>query len=163
MDHLADVRTTSQRLSIPADRAMTTRRRTANMTERLAAAYLAIPGLVPEPLRSSGTAKQIVAFIEADHNIPFALGGGTAPQNLNLLPKDLHAAKTRKDVANIAKSKRLAAKVAEFHHKLFAKHHGLQLRGPAKTRKGNRPLPCGRRSGWKKPLNSFVAVRRITP
>lgn len=158
MDQSRLVEMTKDLMSTPAI-AMGKRRR-FNTTERLAAAYLAVPGLVPEPLRSSGTAKQIVAFIEADHNFPFAMGGGCNPQNLNLLAKPVHAAKTRKDIANIAKSKRLAAKVAEFHRKLFAKQHGLQLPIRTLTRKGNIPLPCGRNSSWRKPLGSFISIRR---
>lgn len=71
---------------------MMARRRCFNTTERLAAAYLAVPGLVSQPLRSSGSAKQIAA--------------------------------------------------------------------PQKTRKGNAPLPCDRHSGWKKPLGSFISIRR---
>lgn len=65
------------------------RRRIANQTERLAAAYIAL-GLVPEPLRSSGSAKEIVSTVEADHNVLHCLGGDTRPQNLNLLPRPVH-------------------------------------------------------------------------
>lgn len=145
--------------SIGSPRQGEKRRRCFNITDRLAAAYLRL-GLVPEPLASTGNAKAIVRYVEGDHNIPFALGGDTRPQNCNLFAKSVHAAKTAKDVVAIAKSKRLQKQVAEFHRKLFAKTNGLQNLAPQKTAKGNLPLPCGRHSGWKKPLGSFVSIRR---
>jgi hypothetical protein len=138
------------------------KRRLFNETDLLAAAYIAL-GKIPEPLRSHGTPKQIKAYIQGDHNIPFALGGETTPQNCNLLAKDVHAAKTAKDRKAIAKSKRLTEGAKEFLRKIFAKDHGLQNPAPQKTRKGNRPLPCGRLSGWKKPLGNRNAVQRERP
>jgi hypothetical protein len=140
----------------------TTRRRCFNMTERLAAAYLRL-GLVPEPLASTGTARDICRYVEADHNLLHALGGDTRPQNCNLLPKPVHTEKTKRDIAIAAKVKRIADHFAEHRRKLLAKSDGLQSVAPPKTRKGNRPLPCGRNSGWKKPLGKFNAVRRIAP
>jgi hypothetical protein len=137
----------------------TKRRRTANMTERLAAAYIAL-GLVPEPLRSAGTAKEITGYVEADHNVLHALGGDTRPQNLNLLPKPHHREKSRRDTAIAAKVKRIADKHAEFRRRLLAKAEGVPIAAPRLTRKGNRPLPCGRFDDWRKPLGSFIAVRR---
>lgn len=135
------------------------RRRCFNKTERLAAAYLAL-GLVPEPLASTGTAREICRHVEADHNVQHALGGDTRPQNCNLLPKPVHAEKTRRDIAIAAKVKRIADAEAAFRCKLFAKVTGLQIPPMPKTRKGNRPLPCGRHSGWTKPLGKWNAVRR---
>ena len=125
------------------------RRRCFNMTERLAAAYLRL-GLVREPLASSGDAKAIVRQVEADHNLQHALGGDTRPQNCNLLPRPVHAEKTRRDIAIVAKVKRIADAEAAFRRKLFAKGTGLQIR----------PLPCGRHSDWRKPLGQWNAVRR---
>lgn len=145
--------------SIGSPRQGEKRRRCFNMTDRLAAAYLRL-GMVPEPLASTGNAKAIVRHVEGDHNIPFALGGETRPQNCNLFAKSVHAAKTAKDIVAIAKSKRLQKQVAEFHRQLFAKDHGLQIPAAKLTRKGNLPLPCGRHSGWKKPLGSFISIRR---
>jgi hypothetical protein len=135
------------------------RRRCFNQTERLAAAYLAL-GLVPEPLASTGSAKDICHYVEADHNLLHALGGDTRPQNCNLLPRPVHAEKSKRDTTIAAKSKRLTEKLAEFHRKLFAKDHGQKLHAPRLTRKGNIPLPCGKHSGWKKPLGSRNAIRR---
>jgi hypothetical protein len=135
------------------------RRRCFNKTERLAAAYLRL-GLVLEPIASSGDAKAIIRQVEADHNLQHALGGDTRPQNCNLLPQAVHAEKTRRDIAIVAKVKRIADAEAAFRRKLLAKGTGLQIRPLPKTRKGNRPLPCGRHSDWRKPLGSFISVRR---
>lgn len=141
---------------------MSKRRRCFNKSERLAAAYLA-PGLVPEPLASTGDAAAICRHVEADHNLQHALGGDTRPQNCNLLPRPVHAEKTRRDIAIVAKVKRIADQFAEHRRKLLAKTDGLQSFTPPKTRKGNRPLPCGRNSGWKKQIGKFNSVRRMTP
>lgn len=147
----------------PSSRPVKKRRRCFNMTERLAAAYLQIGGLVPEPLASSGDAKAIVRHVEADHNLLHALGGDTRPQNCNLLPKPVHAEKTKRDIGIAAKVKRIADDFAAHRRKLLAKTVGLQSFAPPKTRKGHRPMPCGRNSGWKKPLGKWNAVRRIAP
>ena len=137
------------------------RRRRFNKTERLAAAYLAL-GLVPEPLASAGSAREIERHVEADHNLQHALGGDTRPQNCNLLPRAIHAEKTKRDIGIVAKSKRIAEKFAEHRRKLLAKNTGLQMQAPQRPRKGNRPLPCGRNSAWRKPLGSWTAIRRKT-
>jgi hypothetical protein len=137
------------------------RRRCFNTTERLAAAYLRL-GLVPEPLASTGSARDICRHVEADHNLLHALGGDTRPQNCNLLPKPMHAEKSRRDTTIAAKVKRIADDFAEHRRKLLAKADGLQCFAPPKTRKGNRPMPCGRNSGWKKPIGKFNSVRRMT-
>lgn len=139
-----------------------TRRRCFNTTERLAAAYLAL-GLVPEPLASCGDAKAICRHVEADHNVLHCLDGDTRPQNCNLLPRPVHAEKSRRDTTIAAKVKRIADDFAEHRRKLLAKTDGLQSFASPKTRKGNRPLPCGRHSGWRKPLGKWNAVRRDAP
>jgi hypothetical protein len=138
---------------------MNKRRRCFNLTERLAAAYLRL-GLVPEPLAKTGAAKDIVRHVEADHNVLHCIGGDTAPQNCNLLPQSVHAEKSRRDIAIAAKIKRIADKEIAFRCKILAKTIGLQNSAPQRTRKGNRPLPCGRHSAWKKPLGKWNAVRR---
>lgn len=135
------------------------RRRTFNQTERLAAAYLAL-GLVPEPLASCGDAKAICRHVEADHNVLHCHGGDTRPQNCNLLPQSVHAEKSRRDTTIAAKVKRIADAYAAFRRKVLAKTISLQIHGPQRTRKDNPPLPCGRHSGWKKPLGSFISIRR---
>jgi hypothetical protein len=134
------------------------RRRIATTMERLAAAYIAL-GLVPEPLRSTGSAKEITRGVEADHNILHALGGDTRPQNLNLLPRAVHREKSRRDAGVAAKAKRIEAKQATFWRRIAAKQAGERLPAPQLTRKGHRPLPCGRASPWKKPINGNAIPR----
>lgn len=135
------------------------RRRCFNQTEKLAAAYIAL-GLVPEPLASTGTAREIERYVEGDHNVLHSLGGDTRPQNCNLLPRPVHREKSKRDTAIAAKIKRIADKEAAFRRKVLAKAEGLQIPALRLTRKGNPPLPCGRHSGWKKPIGKWNAVKR---
>jgi hypothetical protein len=125
----------------------------------LAAAYIAL-GLVPAPLRSRGSAAEIVRYVEADHNILHAFGGDTRPQNLNLLPQPVHREKSKLDKKITAKVARIADKEAEFRRRCLAKAEGTRITVQPLTRKGNRPLPCGRYSGWKKLVGKWNAVRR---
>lgn len=129
------------------------------MGTRRTFAYIAL-GLVPEPLASSGDAKAICRHVEADHNVLHCHGGDTRPQNCNLLPQGVHREKSRRDTTIAAKVKRIADAHAAFRRKVLAKTIGLQIAAPQRTRKGNAPLPCGRHSGWKKPLGSFISIRR---
>jgi hypothetical protein len=128
-------------------------RRAPNKTERLAAALLQIKRgenwLIPEPIRSSGDAKAICACVEWDHGKAFKLGGDTSPQNMNPLPPAEHAQKTKTDVKNIAKVKRLSRKQEEFRAMLLAKTTGEQVR----VRKKSKPMAGSIASGWKKTFN----------
>jgi hypothetical protein len=140
------------------------RRRQPNLTEKLAAALLRLAEggrpLIPEPLRSEGTAQQICAAVQFDHDpIPYANGGTTAPQNLT--PRSIagHQAKTAKvDIPRMSKGKRLSEKQQAFGRKLLAKAGQIADAHAQRKRKGP-PLPCGRNSAYKKPLNGN-AVRR---
>lgn len=138
---------------------MSKRRRCFNRSEKLAAAYLAL-GLVPEPLASTGSAEEIIRQVEGDHNVLHCLGGDTRPQNCNLLPRLAHREKSRRDIAVAAKVKRIADQWAAFWRRMDAKKSGERLRLSARTAKGNRPMPCGRHSGWRKPIGKWNAVRR---
>lgn len=79
--------------------------------------------------------------VEFDHDIPVALGGESSLDNCVVRCKTCHDTKTRtKDVPRIAKAKRqekmnLGAKVSK------------------------NPMPCGRRSKWKKLMNGKVVLR----
>jgi 5-methylcytosine-specific restriction protein A len=76
-----------------------------------------------------------------DHVIPLSLGGADATSNLQVLCRACHRDKTRRDSAALAKA--IRRQVA---------HRGATARG--------RPLPCGRRSAWKKTLDGRVVRRR---
>lgn len=116
------------------------KRRAPNMTERLAATLLLIKRgddwLIPEPLRSSGTAKEIVSSVEWDHKHPDKLGGTTDPQNIQPLDPELeHKFKTRRDRKNIAKAKRVERKFEEARRKMLAKETGeLTYERPGKRK-----------------------------
>ena len=115
------------------------------LTQRLAAALLQIrrgkDWLVPEPLRSEGSAEQIVAWVEWDHYpIPVWLGGDNRPQNLQPLTKAEHMVKSSSyDTPNAAKAKRIEEKKA------------------GKTSK--RPMLGSRASGWRKRMDGRVERR----
>jgi len=79
--------------------------------------------------------------LEWDHIIPLAMGGGDTIENLQPLCRMCHRAKTVKDVGHIAKARRMTQ------------------RRMGVSRQSRSPLPCGRRSRWKKKLNGEV-VRR---
>ena len=60
---------------------------------------------------------------EADHVIPFALGGADDESNMRPAHKVCHAPKTVADVRRIAKAKRMAAK-----------HHGIKKQSKWQTK-----------------------------
>jgi hypothetical protein len=140
-------------------------RRDPNLTEKLASVLLLLKvgneWLIPEPLRSTGSAAQIAATVEFDHDpIPYANGGTTAPQNLTPRSIAAHAEKTATiDLPRIAKGKRLERTHEEFRRLLLRKI-GQGLDAEAARCKRGRRLPCGKDSGWKKPMNGN-AVRRV--
>lgn len=143
---------------------MKPRRRRPNLTEKLAAALLRLTEggrpLIPEPIRSEGSAADITRSVQFDHDpIPYANGGTTAPQNLT--PRSIagHQAKTAKvDIPRMSKGRRLSEKQQAFCRKLLAKAGQIADVHAQRKRKGP-PLPCGRNSPYKKPLNGN-AVRR---
>jgi hypothetical protein len=145
---------------------MTTKRRRApTAPETLAAAVLRILHLegrsIPHKQAAAMTVDEIIGLIERDHDpIPAALGGSNHPSNLVPRLKAVHREKTAKiDIPMIAKVKRIADKYAEYRRKLLAKDGGVPIAAARLTRKGNRPMPCGRHSEWKRPLGAWNAVR----
>lgn len=106
----------------------TKKRRRPNMTERLAATLLLIKRgeewLIPEPLRSTGSPAEIVKFVEWDHKHMHAMGGDESPQNMQPLSEEEHKAKTKRDVARLAKERRQAKKHEEARRKMLARETG---------------------------------------
>ena len=79
---------------------------------------------------------------DIDHILPLALGGTNEPDNLQVLCRPCHRAKTtRSDVPRIAKTKRLKAR-----------HFGA--RAPS-----TRPIPGSRNSLWKRKMDGSVVKR----
>ncbi len=76
-----------------------------------------------------------------DHVIPLSLGGADDPSNLQVLCRSCHRHKTAQDVS--ALSQAIRREVI---------HRGATTRW--------RPLPCGRKSPWKKTLDGRVLRRR---
>ena len=98
--------------------------------ERHAAAILMITRGNGTPIVSREEAKGMTAreIIDAfhartnvEHIVPHALTANNHPSNIQYLTPDEHAPKTKRDVTEIAKTKRVAKKQAEFRRKLLAK------------------------------------------
>lgn len=86
-------------------------RRRLNMAEKLAASLCEIHRggvwLIPQPLRTEGTAKEICAAVDFDHVVPWTWTHDNRPQNLTPMLRADHREKTRtKDIAAIAKVRR---------------------------------------------------------
>lgn len=78
--------------------------------------------LIPEPLRSSGDARAIIAYVQYDHGTPHALTADDRPQNLAPMGRADHAVKTTQtDVPEMAKTKRITAKQQAFRDRMTAK------------------------------------------
>jgi hypothetical protein len=111
---------------------MSTRRRAPNKDERIAACLLMLKRgeewLIPEPIRSSGTAKEILAVVQWDHAFLHAMGGDTRPQNITPLRVAEHKEKSKKDNGVAAKSKRLIAKQEAFRQRLLAKDEAAETK-----------------------------------
>jgi len=79
---------------------------------------------------------------DIDHILPLAMGGANAPDNLQILCRSCHRAKTsHSDIPRIAKTKRLKAR-------------HLGARAPS-----TRPILGSRRSPWKRKMDGSVLKR----
>ncbi len=140
-------------------------RRPPTYRQKLCAAYLRILALmgraIPHETAKEMTEASIEALFEVDHHpIPVANGGTNHPSNLVPRLKEMHREKTRRDLSRIAKGKRLSRAAEETRRIILAKV-GQIADEEVKRRKRANPLPCGKRSGWKKPLGKLNAVRRV--
>ncbi len=136
------------------------------LRQKLCAAYLRILALegrgIPFTQAAQMTEKDIEALFEVDHDPVLACNGGTNhPSNLVPRSKAAHGEKTRADRKIIAKGKRLSAAAQETRRVILARV-GQIADAEVKRRKAKHPLPCGKLSGWKKPLNGN-AIRRTKP
>lgn len=140
------------------------RRKKLTRDQREAACLLQIKRgtgwLIPEPLRSSGDAKAIIASVQYDHGTPHALTKDDRPQNLTPMIREDHAVKTAEiDVPAIAKSKRVARKHAEFRARILAKSSDdpdVPVSGRRSRKIASRPFPKPTdrpwlKSAWGKP------------
>jgi hypothetical protein len=132
---------------------MAARRRAPNKTERIAACLLMLKRgdewLIPEPLRSTGTAEEICSVVEWHHSFRHASGGDTRPQNITPMRIADHKVKTfgskattaGSDVHGAAQSKRLQRSHEEFKARMLAKATGAEPpKRKAKAKIANRPF-----------------------
>jgi len=131
--------------------------------QKLCAAYLRILALegrgIPFTQAARMTEDDIEALFEVDHDPVLVANGGTNhPSNLVPRSKAAHGEKTKRDRKIIAKGKRLARSAEETRRIILARV-GQIADAEVRRRKSARPLPCGKASGWKKPINGN-AVRR---
>jgi hypothetical protein len=151
----------------PKPRKKDGRRRAPNATEKIAAALLKIKvgaeggyWLIPEPVRSEGTAAEICKAVQWDHIRRHAEGGDTRPQNIDPLLVATHAVKTNKiDKPEIAKGKRYGAKEEAFRARLLAKQSGQVIADAGKKPKRS-SFAANRDGPYRKPFNK-PAERRI--
>jgi hypothetical protein len=99
--------------------------------------------LIPEPLRSKGSAAEICRYVDWHHWNHYALGGTTDPRNISPLSPEEHNERTAKiDVPAIAKAKRLEKKEAAFRQRILDKSNGLAAaKKDRKNKIPSRPFP----------------------
>lgn len=144
----------------PVEIAPATKRKAPSLREKLAAAYCKV--VVPlddgtfvrffHPLAAQRlSAEEIIERFERwhhwDHHIPLATGGAHHPANLQPLTRHYHQKiKTPKDLADIAKGRRISAAQEEMRRILLAKA-GREEK--PKPKKKARPMPGTKASGWR--------------
>lgn len=140
---------------------MTSRpRQKPNASQKIAAALLKIKigveggrWLIPEPLRSEGTAAEICSAVDWDHARRHAEGGTLDPQNLFPMIRADHREKSKTDTTEVAKGKRFGAKEEEHRERLAAKADGV-IREASKNYRPIRSagFQTNRDGGWRKPM-----------
>jgi hypothetical protein len=100
--------------------------------------------IVPHEQAKRMTADEIIALFHFDHYpIPHAQGGPDEPWNLDPMLRPEHGEKTAKrDVPQIAKTKRLSREHEEFQRRLLTPR---AERPPKKSRWASRPFPSRRK------------------
>lgn len=122
-------------------------RRRPNKDEKLAACLLMLKRgtgepLIPEPIRSQGSAAEICACVDWHHENYYATGGDTNPRMLTPLAPEDHDVRTRTiDIPRIAKTKRLVKSQEEFQGRLLAKGGGEAQPVRRKAKIQSRPFP----------------------
>lgn len=152
---------------------MTTPRRDPNKAERIAACLLEIKRGDGTPIVSREEAKSLTAGevydvfmerVQIDHIVPRAVGGADHHANYQpLAPTVDHKPKTKRDVREIAKTKRIKKQQEEFRQRLLAKSGAaddVAISTTTKRRKWrSKPLPGTKASGVKKRLDGKVERR----
>ena len=137
-------------------------RKALTRDERHAAAILMITRgdgtpIVTRAEAKAMTAKEIIEVFASrtnvEHIVPHALTANNHPSNIQYLTPDEHAPKTKRDVTEIAKTKRISKKQAEFRQRLLAKSDSdvevsTTRTGPKLRSRGFQKPPEGRRHKW---------------
>jgi hypothetical protein len=157
-------------------------RRAPNLRERCAAALLQLKKedgtwLIPEPQRTTGSAREIMAVVEWHHYpIPHGWDGSTQPQNLVPLTKADHATVTRtQTVPMIARVKKIAPKLDAHKATLEAKAGSPRPPPPPQpehmqrfhkllTLAAETPKPTRPKRKWpSRPLRAWRKPKKDTP
>jgi len=140
-------------------------KRLPNKTEKIAACLLLLKRgddwLIPEPIRSTGSADEICRCVEWHHTIlPHELGGDTRPQNITPLLVEDHKIETHKVTRPaIRRAQRLSEAQAAHHEAMRRKLLGRSEHGEPKSRMKGRPLPGTKASGLRRRMNGKVERR----
>lgn len=134
--------------------------------------------LIPEPLRSEGTAAQVVAAVDYHHwKLFHAQGGGLEPQNIEPMLRAEHKIETaKKTIPEIAKSKRVIKANAAHEKKMADKggYHVTNTDNPIdfppsalvkpKRKWPSRPMDGSKKSPWARKYDKkskrWVTVKR---
>ena len=95
---------------------------------------------MPEPIRTAGTADQILASVVWHHDVPYAVRAHNDPRLLTPLQPNVHDARFGRDIGEIARVRRGVKKRA-----------GAKRKGP--------PMPGSKASRWKKHMDGSVSLR----
>lgn len=99
-----------------------------------------VPVIPPEHAQHM-TAREVISLFHFDHVVPHALGGSDAHHNLVPRPLMEHRHKTATvDVPQIAKTKRIEAKQAEFRRTVLAKV-GIEIEAGSVGKRHKRKIP----------------------
>jgi hypothetical protein len=140
------------------------RRRTPpSYSDRLAATLLHLTRgdgtpLIPPDVRDKGKAA-ILKCVEWDHITPVAIGGTNHHSNIQPLTPAEHLAKTKLDVARIAKGKRLSEAQEEFRRKMLAKAGQGWATEPTKKKPKKAWKPVNAKWDWRQRRWVRVAER----
>lgn len=105
--------------------------------------------------------------VDVDHIVPRGIGGRDHPSNYQILRRKIeHGPKTKKDIREIAKTKRVAKKQAAHEAAMEAKISvapDVAKMETSRSRKwATRPMPGTKKSGLRKKLNGTVERRTDT-
>lgn len=120
--------------------------------------------IIPREIAANLTAGEIISMVDWNHIVPHAIGGTDHPSNLEPMLRSEHKERTAKiDIPQIAKTKRIEKKQAEFRSKILAKTSLADDASIIATKSAlsqrSRPIPGSKASGIKKKINGKVERR----